>query len=374
MNAPDTRAPDGEAAPVWLLLGHKAGDNNQVLALAESVGLPFEARHMRYRATELATNLLLGPNLLGIERDCRAGLRAPWPRLVITAGRRNEPVARWIRRQADHPVRLVHIGRPWARPERFDLVITTPQYRLEGLANVMSFDLPLHRIHEQRLSEAARAWSSRLSCLPEPRIAVLVGGDSGGFHLDRSKARRLARRADALAASLGGSLMITTSARTPGYAAHEMDAVIASPRFLHRWQPESADNPYLALLASADRFVVTGESMSMLAEACATRRPVYIFDMGDRPDENGAGSISGHGRRLLNALRYKAVTHRLAQWLAPVRMRRDVGRLHRVLIDSGRAVWLGETFPDRQPPPLPDTGPAARRVLDLLDSGHAGNP
>ena len=36
------------AASVWVLLGHKAGDNNQVLALAESLHVPFAERHMRY--------------------------------------------------------------------------------------------------------------------------------------------------------------------------------------------------------------------------------------------------------------------------------------------------------------------------------------
>ena len=94
----------GSGAPVWVLLGHKAGDNHQVLALAESLGVPFERRELRYRPTELASNVLLGPNLAGLEADCRSSLAAPWPRLVITSGRRNEPVARWIRQQADHPV------------------------------------------------------------------------------------------------------------------------------------------------------------------------------------------------------------------------------------------------------------------------------
>ncbi len=112
---------DPSSPSVWVLLGHKAGDNEQVLALAESLGTGFERRELRYRATELASNVLLGPNLLGVQARHRIGLEPPWPRLVISSGRRNEPVARWIRRQADHPVRLVHVGRPWADPDEFDL-------------------------------------------------------------------------------------------------------------------------------------------------------------------------------------------------------------------------------------------------------------
>jgi mitochondrial fission protein ELM1 len=368
MIPPEIPAPAADAPPVWLLLGHKAGDNNQVIALAESLGLPYIDKCMIYRRTELITNLLLGPNLWGIRADCRAQLRPPWPRLVITAGRRNEPVARWIRRRADHLVRLVHIGRPWSRPARFDLVITTPQYRLAGFPNVLCFDLPLHRIRADRLERAAADWSPRLAHLPRPRIAVLVGGESGGFHLDRAKARRLGRQADALASSLGGSLVVTTSARTPDFVSSELAEVIRSPNFLYEWRPQAADNPYLAFLATADRFVVTGESMSMLTEACATRRPVYIFDMGDGATDSGGLRSTGWATRASNALRYKALTHRLAQRFAPVRMRRDISRLHDVLIDSGRAVWLGLPFPDREPPPLPEVSAAAQRVLALLEA------
>ena len=146
MNDPANPPPGTEAPAVWVLLGHKAGDNNQVIALAESLGVPFAEKRMRYRPTELWSNLLLGPNLLGISRVCAGQLRPPWPKLVISAGRRNEPVARWIRQQAGPAVRLVHVGRPWARPERYDLIISTPQYCLDRYPNVMIFELPLAEV------------------------------------------------------------------------------------------------------------------------------------------------------------------------------------------------------------------------------------
>lgn len=359
---------------VWVLLGHKAGDNNQVTALSENLGFPVVEKHMRYRSTELWTNLFLGPNLLGIRKASAAQLHPPWPRLVITAGRRNEPVARWIQRQAEHPVRLVHIGRPWAHPDCFDLIITTPQYSLEGYGNVMTVDLPLQHIDADHLEAATAIWRGRLSHLPEPRIAVLVGGESGGFHLDRSKARRLGQAVDRLAQELGGSLLISTSARTPRHAAGELSAELRSPYFLFDWHPEASENPYMAFLAIADRFVVTGESMSMLAEACATRRPVYIFDMADKSGMAGDRGPVAAMVRLGNALRYKALTHRLAQRFAPKRMRRDVGRLHQSLIGAGRAVWLGQTFPSAKPEPVADATAATHRVLALMDPAPGQQP
>ena len=98
---------------VWVLLGQKAGDNNQVLALAEQLPWPFQCKNFDYRPFEIVTNRLLGVTLAGVDRKRSSELSAPWPDLVITAGRRNEPVARWIKRQSGGKTRLVHMGRPW---------------------------------------------------------------------------------------------------------------------------------------------------------------------------------------------------------------------------------------------------------------------
>ena len=95
----DEAAPDaGPAVPqVWILMGHKAGDNAQVLALAEALEWPFAVKHFVYRRYEVVPNMTLGATLAGIDAAQSSPLQAPWPDLVISAGRRNEPVARWIR-------------------------------------------------------------------------------------------------------------------------------------------------------------------------------------------------------------------------------------------------------------------------------------
>jgi len=134
------------------MMGHKAGDNSQVLAMAEALGVPFEIKRFVYKPYELVTNLLCGPTLAGTVKSQCSSLEAPWPDLIISAGRRNEPICRWIQQQAKgQRVRLVHLGRPWAKIERFDLVVTTPQYRLPIRPNVLQNKTPLHRVTQERL-------------------------------------------------------------------------------------------------------------------------------------------------------------------------------------------------------------------------------
>jgi mitochondrial fission protein ELM1 len=365
---------DGAYPRTWVMMGHKAGDNSQILALAEGLRWPFEIKHLVYRPTELLTNLLAPLTLLGIVRRRSSPLTPPWPDLIISAGRRNEPPCRWVQRRADRRVRLVHVGRPWARIENFDLVVTTPQYRLPRRHNVLHNTAPLQRIADERLRAAAAHWAPRLAHLPRPYTAVMVGGNAGPYVLDAQAATLLGRAASAFAKNRSGSLLISTSARTPKKAIEHLRRAIDCPAELFRWTRNAAENPYLGYLALADSIIVTCESMSMLTEACATLKPVYMFDLHTGSEnrwrllESLIGTVDTSRWRRLRRLRLQTLVFRLAFKIGPTRMTRDVRIIHRRLLAEGRAVWLGETFPDGSPPqPLDDVPRAVARVKALFE-------
>ena len=313
-------------------MGRKAGDNTQVRALAAELGYPTEEKHIVAQPWELLVHLGSGRTLAGVSLARSSTLEPPWPDLVITAGRRNEPVARWIKRQSGQHSRLVHLGRPWAPLDSFDLIVTTPQYFLPHRDNIVHNRLPLHRILPEELQRAGDAFRARWEGLPRPWIAVLIGGDSGRFVFTREKAQRLGRLCDQLAREQAGSLLVSNSPRTPEGITDAFLQNISVPMYSYRFG-DDAENPYLALLALADAFVVTGESMSMLAEAASTDKPLHIFDIGD-------GDIAWW--RLRHNYRYKPLSHHFAMRFGPRRMRRDIARIQQTLIDEGRANWLGE--------------------------------
>ena len=329
------------------------------MALAEALGWPFETKRMRYRHWELLTKLLWGATLAGINRRDSSPLAPPWPELVITAGRRNEAVARWIRRQAGGETRLVHVGRPWAALDRFDLIITTPQYQLPERPNILHNSLPLHAITPAALTQATAHWAPRLEHLPRPWIGVLMGGDSGPFVFTPEKGARLGRLVNELATRNGGALLVTDSARTPAAAFDAFARQLQAPAWIFRWSAGAADNPYHAYLGLADILVVTGESMSMMTEASATGKPLYIFDPADAPGKSWW--------RYPHNFRYKPLSHRLGMWLGPRRMMRDVSRIQAQLVASGRAAWLGDNMqPESEARPPDDLRRAAERVKALF--------
>jgi mitochondrial fission protein ELM1 len=360
-NPPLKQTPDDDIR-VWLLTGHKPGDNNQLLALAEELGWAYTVKQLVYHSYELLSNRLLGVTLRGINRGRSSPLAPPWPDLVLTAGRRNEPVARWIQQQAQatakSKVRLVHVGRPWAPLNVFDLIITTPQYFLPERSNILHNQLPLHRVTPPRLHQAAQQWQQRLSHLQRPYTVVLVGGNSGPFVFTSAKGRRFGQLVNQLATARGGSLLVTDSARTPAEAFAAFCAELTLPAYIHRWANGQKNNPYLACLGLADQLVVSGESMSMLAEASVTGKPLYIFDPADHEQP---------WWRYKHNFRYKPISHRLAMKLGPKRMHRDIGGIQNALIASGRAVWLGDPLPPgRQLSPPDDIRRAADRVRALF--------
>ena len=341
---------------VWCLLGRKAGDNTQVRALAAELDLDSVEKFITARSWELLSHFGTGATLAGIDRRQSSDLQAPWPDIVISAGRRNEPVAQWIRQQSGGLTRLVHIGRPWAPLSSWDLIVTTPQYFLPQLDNILHNSLPLHRVSRQGLNSAGNELRPQLVNLPRPWLAVFVGGNSGRFVMTGDKGRRLGSLAADLATAAGGSVLLTDSARTPHAVGDALQAQLTGPNLCYRWGSKDA-NPYRGLLALADAFVVTGESMSMLGEAVDTGRPLYIFDVGD-----GAA----HWWTLPHSYRYKPLSHRFAMRFGPARMRRDIGNIQNALVHGGGARWLA--------PAMIDSAAAALKAVTVAPSsfGESG--
>jgi mitochondrial fission protein ELM1 len=355
---------------VWILQSPHSGDNTQLRALGQALGWPAEVKRLAYRPHEGILRPFSLPTLAGVDTARSSPLAAPWPDLVICSGRGAEAVAFWLRRR-NPKLRIVFVGSPWSRLDAFDLIITTPQYRLPRAANILHTTLPLHDATPAKLAAEARRWEARLSHLPRPFTAVLVGGSSGPYVFTPHAASRLGHAVTEIAARSSGSLLVTTSARTRGDVADALAAALGAPHFLHRWQGPSDDNPFHAILGLAGRIVVTADSVSMLAEACAAGKPVSLFDIEEGPFAMRA-EAEGEGEILPPiGWRGRTVDATLFRWLinhAPARFSRDLRIVHRKLIASGQAFWLGEENDQTRPAPEAEDGPglAVSRIRGLF--------
>ena len=360
-------------ARVWVLTSGRTGDDKQSLRLAAALGVPFEEKQIAFDQRAAAWRVMLGASLRSIDASRSSPLEAPWPDLVISTGWRQVPVVRWIKAQSSGRTRLVQLNRP-PGPKHFDLILSPPQFSVPLRDNVMRLAWPLQLPPSPELLEVARkAWSDRLDRLPRPWTVVLLGGASHPFDLDRRAAERLFEGVLDRATAQGGSLLISTSRRTPAPAievARRAASFMGERAFLYEWHPDATDNPYIAFLAGGDEFVITPDSVSMLVEVARLGRPIAIAPYS--LSHSLAKSARAISKRLFHGpvdrpqSWIRALSSDLASFLG-LKYVRDLGGVSRRMVEGG---WAAD-FPDfagGAATPLADDDfeRAASRVRELL--------
>ena len=367
----------GNPPKVWVLLGAKAGGNGQLISLATALGWPYETKQLAYNPLNRIPNLLLGASLLSLRRRQSSPLGPPWPDLVIAASRRSAPVARWIKKQSGGRTKLVHLLHAQAPLDLFDLIITTPQYCLPVRRNVLHNAAALNRIAPERLAVAASQWQDRFVNLPRPYTALLVGGNSSTYHLDSAIVAELGRQVSYQVRASGGSLLVSTSPRTPAFAVEALFSTIDCTVYRYRWRPQDPENPYLAYLALADRFIVTVDSASQVVEACLTEKPVAVFEW---PSHSSLWLRTKEApRRFLELAKPKRNGQNLAEqqnrlsrfydllvYYGFVRPTRDFAAYWQTLKQRGLISRFGEVSPSVAYQPLDDMERAVARVRQLF--------
>ncbi len=271
---------DGTQPRIWALLGHRTGDNKQVLALAQGLGLPFETRFLHYNLLRKVDKRLLGAGLHSVEPDSRKWLQPPWPDLVIGVGHRSVPVARYIRAASGGRTKLVQLGNPRIEPKYFDLVITMPQYGLADSTQLLRLPFAMG---SQKLGFApTKAERALLRKLPRPHRLMVLGGNTKLWRIKLADivaaAYRLVERSEAD----GGTMIVVGSQRTSPAI---IDAIKQSFAGTRHFLAEGNMPRYATLLDDADEIHVTADSVSMLSEAVFTQKPVGMIPI--RPTLRG---------------------------------------------------------------------------------------
>jgi mitochondrial fission protein ELM1 len=246
---------------------------SQCLGLAEAMGVDPKIIRVSLRSPwrDLAPHLRIGLEHAFVDDP----LQPPWPELLIATGRQSVPAALYLK-QKNPRTRRVQIQNPGISPRHFDLVVTPMHDNLWG-ANVIQTIGALHRVTPVRLAAEAQLLEPRIAGLSRPFIGVLIGGTNGVYRFDIEEARKLASEIRRHASVSGGSVLVTPSRRTGDANISEIRAALSSiPGFV--WDGTGA-NPYYGILALADAILVTGDSVNMVTEACASGHPVYIYDL-----------------------------------------------------------------------------------------------
>ena len=259
----------------WCLTDGRPGMENQAVGLAEAMGLtPVVKRVFLKPLWRIAS-----PHITAFKRFAfsKAGdpVDPPWPDILIATGRPSILPALYVKGQSGGRTFMVQLQDPVSLRRRFDRIVVPAHDGLSG-ENVIVMNGALHRITPQKLAAEAPRWAEAFAAIPQPRIAVLLGGVNSRYKFGEAEARALATELKALAGQ-GYGLLITGSRRTGEGNLNIFREVLAGcAAFI---SDGGGDNPYFGMLAHADAFIVTCDSVNMVTEACSTGKPVHVVQL-----------------------------------------------------------------------------------------------
>ena len=260
----------------WLITDGKIGMDVQVKGVADALGLSYELKHVAPRQPfrALAPFGPVDPR----ERIGGAGtaFAPPFPDVLMATGRLSIPYFRAIYRKAGLLSFGVILQDPKTGPKSADVIWVPEHDRRRGLNVITTLTAP-HSFSRERFANLRLSVPPEIAALPSPRVALILGGPSGAHKFDGPAIAQFARSVASLAPH-AGSFLVTASRRTPlELLAALTTAIAGKPSII--WSGDGP-NPYPDFLAHADHIVVTGDSVNMTGEACATGRPVWVFEPG----------------------------------------------------------------------------------------------
>ncbi len=308
----------------WILSDGAAGNRRQAEALAEALQLQATMFDLRLRAPWR----WFSPHWLhGRLSALVPALQAPWPALAIGCGRVGAVALDALPRAEQGGPLRVQILNPRCSPTRFDRLIAPAHDGLSG-ANVLTPIGSLNPIDDLWL-QRHRDQHPDLSAAPSPRTLLLVGGPRRHIGFGLTQLRELCNVLEHWQHRDQGQLWISLSRRTPQRWRTLITERLPRLGQVRLWTgPADGANPYAGWVASAERIVVTPDSVNMLSEACATGVPVL---------SHAPKGVSGR-----------------------------LGELHRSLRDSGRLRPLKLGFQQWEYEPLRETARIAEQVGEML--------
>ena len=197
---------------------------------------------------------------------------------ILSCGSRAAPVNRLL--AWENRAKSVVVMDPVLPPVgAFDMAVVPQHDRPRG-KNVFVTQGALHRIEPENLEEAGRRLERRLGASNKVRLGCLIGGDTDSFVLSPPLMEKVVDQMNRAAAFIGGELLVTTSRRTPKAVEQLLRQKWGRDprcRLLVIANESNPEGILQEILGLSSCVVVTGESISMVSEAAASGRYLFVF-------------------------------------------------------------------------------------------------
>lgn len=261
---------------IWVLIDKRVGNDNQVIALAEELGVEYVTQLIEYNNFARLPNYILSFWPIHVKKSILIKLKSEqFPDFIISCGRRTAAVALHLKKLSNDKTKIIQIMRPNIDPKEFELIILPQHDYFNGtLPNIIRIIGALNNI-QKKIPSATEALKANYPELGD-FIAVIIGGSNKNYSFTQNNAKILSRILRKITDNHSLPLFFTFSRRTP----NEVKAVIRKnfsfPNIIY--DPlDNTPNPYPGIIGVAEYIISTADSISMCSEAAATGKPIYVF-------------------------------------------------------------------------------------------------
>ncbi len=262
----------------WVLIDQKIGSNNQAIALAEEIQIPYKELKLTYNFLARLPSIFLPKSFMQISSPNIIDLlEKETPDLVISASRKSALVAATIKSKKPH-IKTIHILKPDISFRNFDLVIV-PQHDkniTSKYKNVFQIIGALNNI-KNRLENYSEELNQHYADLINTSFTtILIGGNTKSFSFTRKTAEDFYHAVLNIAEQDNSKFFVTYSRRTPEIVKDVFNQLKDHGHKIY--DPLTSDpNPYPYIMSKSKFVISTCDSISMLSEIASIGKPLYIY-------------------------------------------------------------------------------------------------
>ena len=192
--------------------------------------------------------------------------------LVISCGRKSVIPSAIIKKKNTN-IFTIHIQDPKVNYKNFDVIIAPEHDELKG-ENVISSKGSIHYITQSEIEKAKNYLVNKFQ--NENIVSLILGGPTKYYSFSNEELTQVFKKIKSNFISQGHKVLVIPSMRTPKRIIDLAMKEFAKEGFVVNTVDKQA---YLSALALATNIVVTCDSTSMISEAAASGKPIFVAHM-----------------------------------------------------------------------------------------------
>ena len=261
-----------EKLKALLLTQGMHGMISQVEGLAKALNANFSHKIIRLNFPWNLIPPKLTPISTVVLKDRNYITSEDMPDLVISCGRKSV-VPSILLKKKNPKIFTIHIQDPKVSLKNFDAIIAPEHDNLNG-DNVYSSKGAIHYITEKEIEKAKPYLIKKINS--QKVVSLILGGPNKYYKFDEDQLIKIFNKIKSGFVSEGYKVIVIPSMRTPKASVELANKEMGSCGYVVNSVDKQA---YLSAYALANYVVVTCDSTSMISEAAASGKPIFVAHM-----------------------------------------------------------------------------------------------